>query len=124
MRPEVKAEAPWAHWRAYFREFNRRNLARPTRLGVVKTVNSMEDTWIEDGLPLGGVDLNGESSNAPSVEIMLGREGASEESMTHTIPGVRMVSIRLSADGTQDGLDIEDEKGAATLLRFEQGAVK
>jgi hypothetical protein len=78
----------------------------------------MEDLWLEDRLPLAGVDLDAKGAGAPLVQIMLGREGASERSMTHIVPHVSGVVIRLAPDGREDGLDIEDETGT-TVLRFE-----
>ena len=115
----MKREGNQARWGEYLQEFNRQNGARLTRLGVVKPGASMEDFWLEDGLPLAGVDLDTEGRDAPRVEIMLGREGAAERSMTHAVPRVRKVGIQLSTDGHGEGLDIEDENGATTILRFE-----
>ena len=118
MKPEMKSEGARARWEAYLREFDRQNRGRLTRLGVVKRGERLEDLWLEDSLPLAGVDLDAKGVDAPLVQIMLGREGASERSMTHTVPHVSGVVIRLTPDGREDGLDIEDETGT-TVLRFE-----
>lgn len=124
MKPETRIEGPQARWAAYLQEFNQQNRARLTRLEVIKPGGSMEDFWLEDGLPLAGVDLDAEGSDAPRVEIMLGGEVVSERSMTHTVPRVRRIEIRLTADGSGEGLDIEDETGATTVLRFEPRSLK
>ena len=118
MKPEMRPEGVQASWGAYLREFSRQNGGRLTRLGVVKRGERLEDLWLEDSLPLAGVDLDTAGADAPLVQIMLGREGASERSMTHTVPHVGGVVIRLTPDGREDGLDIEDETGT-TVLRFE-----
>jgi len=119
MKPELRPQGPQERWGAYLQEFSRQNGARLTRLGVVRPGALMDDLWLEDGLPLAGVDLNGEGAHAPLVQIMLGREGMPERSATHTVPRVRKVAVLLTADWHDEGLDIEDETGATTLLRFE-----
>ena len=123
MKPEMRPEGVQASWGTYLREFTRQNGGRLTRLGVVKRGERMEDLWLEDNLPLSGVDLDAKGADAPLVQVMLGREGASERSMTHTVPRVSGVVIRLTPDGREDGLDIEDETGT-TVLRFEPRSSK
>lgn len=118
MKPEMKPGAIRANWEVYLREFSRRNCGRLTRLGVVKRGGRLDDLWLEDSLPLAGVDLDAEGADAPLVQVMLGRGGASERSMTHTVPHVSSVVIRLTPDGREDGLDIEDGTGT-TVVRFE-----
>lgn len=119
MRPAARPEGPQVRWEAYLEEFNRQNGARLTRLGVVRPGASTDDLWIEDCLPLTAVSLDAEGGRAPQVEIMLGRVGAPARSMTHTVEGVRQLVFRLTLDGRGDGLDIEDDEGHTTLLRFE-----
>lgn len=119
MQPELRREGPQARWEAYLEEFNRQNGGRLTRLGVVRHGEGADDLWLEDCLSLTAVSLDAEGGRAPQVEIMLGREGAPERSMTHTVACVRKLSIHLTPDGREDGLDIEDEGGQTSLLRFE-----
>ncbi|HZT60806.1 MAG TPA: DUF5335 family protein [Pyrinomonadaceae bacterium] len=119
MKTELRREEPGARWEPYLREFNRQNGARLTRLGVMKSDGGVEDLWLEDGLQLSGIDLDTEGDEAPSVEIMLGGEGASGRNVTRTVVRARKVVIRLDAEGRGEGLDIEDSAGATTVLRFE-----
>jgi hypothetical protein len=119
MKPEVRPESPQARWEAYLEEFNRQNARRLTRLGVVRAGGKAEDFWLEDRLPLAAVSLDAGHDRAPQVEIMLRREGAPGRSITHTVPRVSSLVIRLTPDGLGDGLNVEDEGGATTLLRFE-----
>ena len=93
---------------------------RPTRLAVFAgEPGSMEDYWIEDGLPLAGIDLDEHDEDSPHVEIMLGDASAPDSRhMTHIVTGVRRVKLELGAGGN-DGLDLEDANGEVTLLRFE-----
>ncbi|HVE55423.1 MAG TPA: DUF5335 family protein [Pyrinomonadaceae bacterium] len=108
-------------WTKFLETFSRQNHNRPTRLGVFEgEPGAMTDFWLEDGLPLGGIDLDSRGEAAPVIEIMLwDREKKDARHFTHTITKARSVKIILSSSGESDGLDIEDENGAMTILRFE-----
>jgi hypothetical protein len=106
-------------WSKFLRLFSQQNNGRPTRIGVFEgDAGRMNDYWVEDGLPLLGIDLDPEGRNAPSLEIMLGGADGARH-MTHTVSQARFVKIVLSPDGETDGLDIEDGEGKTTILRFE-----
>lgn len=87
--------------------YGEQNLNRLTRLGIFK---GKTDFWIENGLPLEGldIDMHGES---PTVEIML-------KGFTHTISNARQLKLYFSLDGSEDGFDIVDAEGKTTILRF------
>lgn len=87
--------------------YSEENSGRPTRLGVFDNGN---DYWIEDGIPLGGIDFD---KHGDSLEIMLG------DDMTHTVKNVQNIKINFSLNGINDGLDITDAEGQTTILRFE-----
>jgi hypothetical protein len=109
------------NWAEFLKLFSRQNLNRPTRIGVFEgEPGAMTDYWLEDGLPLEGIDLDTRGSEAPTVEIMLGNDGKQEaRDFTHKIAKARFIKFILSASGESDGLDIEAEDGATTILRFE-----
>lgn len=109
------------NWSAFLEIFSRQNQNRPTRIGVFEgEPGAMTDYWVEDGLPLEGIDVDTSGSGAPSVEIMLGNmENPDSRGLTHTIARTRFIRIVLSAGGESDGLDIENEEGETTILRFE-----
>ena len=107
---EPTAKQP--QWQEFLRFFGEKNEGRPTRLGVFENGN---DYWLEDGLPLVGVDLDPGKANA-SVQIMLGR-------YTHTIRAVSRVTFHLSSDGNSDGVDVTDADGKVAMLRFERRPV-
>ena len=96
-------------WQEFLRSFGEKNEGRPTRLGVFENGN---DYWLEDGLPLVGVDLDPRKPNA-SVQIMVG-------SFTHTVRSVTRLTFHLSADGDSDGVDVTDAEGKVAMLRFEK----
>jgi hypothetical protein len=109
------------NWADFLKLFSRQNKLRPTRIGVFEGApDALTDYWVEDGLPLEGIDVDTSGSDAPSVEIMLGSmEKPGLPGLTHTIAKTRYIRIILSADGESDGLDIENDEGSTTTLRFE-----
>jgi hypothetical protein len=101
----------------WLRLFSEQHSERPTRLGVfVREGDGLQDYWIEDGLPLAGIDA--EANGAANIEIMLGREDG-ERHLTHSVKNARAIKIEISVDGQKDGLEITDADGKITILRFE-----
>ena len=115
----MKKEDQRMRWDALIKDFNRNNRTRRTRLGQVKAGEVMEDYWLEDGLPLAGIDLDTDGKGGTTVEIMLGGDGATEVNMTHSVACVQKIRVQLTADGQGDSLEVEDSEGVTTLLRFE-----
>jgi hypothetical protein len=115
----MKQEAHRGGWGVFIEEFSRQNRMRPTRLAEIKVGEVMEDYWLEDGLPLTGIDLDTHGKGAPTLEIMLGVEGETGNNMTHTVDRVQKIKLQLTVDGQDDGLEIEDAGGVTTILRFE-----
>lgn len=97
------------NWTKFLRFYGEQNQGRPTRLGIFEHGN---DFWIEDGLPLTGIDFDADP-NRLTIQMMLG------DRMTHTIPDARTVRVTFSATEMNDGLDITDADGKTTVLRFE-----
>ncbi len=102
---------------AYFEEFNRRNRWRATRLlAATKALEfSAKGTML-----LVGVSLDADPEGATRIHIMLGVQcarGASNQ--TFTLSGVRRVSHECGDDGNVNSLEIEDEQGETSQLRFE-----
>jgi len=97
-------------WPAYLRDYSERNKGRPTRLGLLKMHEGVvNDYWLEDGLPLVALDVYEDHARA-RVDMVF-------DDYTHTIDGVaRLDTIQ---DSAGEGLDITDENGTTTQLRFE-----
>ena len=98
-----------SEWQDILDYYGKKCVGRPTRLGVFENGN---DYWLEDGLPLTGVDIDARSADA-SIQIMLGH-------FTHTIRGVNRLTFHLSNDGNSDGFDVTDAEGRVSMLRFEK----
>lgn len=109
------------NWTDFLKLFSRQNHNRPTRIAVFEgQPDAMQDYWLEDGLPLSGIDIDAHGEDAPSIEIMLGEDNTTDSHhFTHNVSKVRSIKFVLSANGETDGLDIEDFRGTTTILRFE-----
>ena len=109
------------NWSKYLRVFSEHNRNRPTRLGVHQgPPGSMSDLWLEDGLPLLGVDVAAGPERL-DVEIMLGT-GATPNAahMSHRVLDARSLRIVLGASGQSDALEIENANGETTVMQFEE----
>lgn len=117
----MKAVTKKTNWTEFFKLFSEQNHLRPTRLGVFEgQPGQMRDYWLEDGLPLAGIDVDTRAEDAPTIEIMLGEgKTADARSMTHVVRRARTAKIILSPDGDDDGLEITDAEGRTTFMRFE-----
>lgn len=104
-------------WVNYLDEFTRRNQSRPTRLEVFGELGAQEE---EHGLPFVGIALDADSRALPSVEIMLGLPGVTEQRhLTHVIANVKEITPKRGPDGSDEALEIISAQGETSLLRFE-----
>lgn len=117
----MSVEVNKKNWAKLLKYFSDQNKGRLTRLGVFEPGRGVyNDYWIEDGLPLVGIDADTHDEEEAAVEIMLGNEikpGA--PNYTHTVRGPRHVKLHFSPDGSKNALEIEDAEGKTTVLRFE-----
>jgi hypothetical protein len=99
-------------WSTVLKEYSEQNKDRPTRLGLFELEKgNVNDYWIEDGLPLTGIDVDFHG-DIPAIEIVLG-------DYTHSIKGARRFELHFSLNGDDDGISIIDSEGKTTVLRFE-----
>lgn len=114
----MQGEIERASWKTFLEEFSRRNQSRPSRLEIIGAeIGAQEE---EQLLPFSGISFETKGSAAGSVEIILGNETAADSRrLTHTVTGVKRIVPLVGASALEDGLGIEDEDGAKTLLRFE-----
>lgn len=101
-------------WETFLKFYSEQNKGRKTRLGVFEREgNVVTDYWIEDGLPLLGIDIE-PADGLPAIEVLL-------EGYSHSIDAARSLHVHFSHDAEEDGLDITDDHGKTTILRFENG---
>ncbi len=100
------------NWAAFLKFYNEQNAGRRTRLGVFENDRGVvNDYWIEDGLPLKGLDIDVDGE-LPSIEIMF-------SGYSHSVNNARGLKIHYSLEGNEDGIDITGNDGKTTVLRFE-----
>lgn len=105
----VKKQHEWAK---LLESFSEQNAGRPTRIGVFETIgNTVNDYWLEDGLPLVGIDID-TGGELPSIQIIVG-------SFTHEIKEALNIVFRVGINGDEDGMDVTNAAGQTTILRFE-----
>jgi len=105
------------NWSKYLRLFSDENRDRPTRIAVYD--GEMRDYWLENGMPLAGVEVDLNGNRGLEVEIMLANCPGDTANMTHRVVGARSLKITLSASGEGDGLEIANDKSETTVLHFE-----
>lgn len=117
MRVDVERE----RWRTFLESFGERNKTRQTRLEVIsKSGDVGTDFWLEDGLPLIGANLDKDGEDAPQVEIILdGATMCDARHLTRTVSRVRRMGHETGDAGRDTSLEVEDEGGNVTILRFE-----
>ena len=99
-------------WKEFLRNFSTRHTGERTRLGVFEIRDGVvNDLWIEDGVPLIGID----------VDTKEGRRtiGIAFEHFRHSIENVSKITKVTDSEDVGEGLDIEDDEGKTTALRFE-----
>lgn len=109
----MKAAKKQHDWARFLEFFSEQNAGRTTRLGLFElSDNIVTDYWLEDGLPLAGIDID-TKKELPSVQITVG-------SFTHEIKDAVNLLFRFSLKGDEDGIDVTTADGQTTVLRFEK----
>jgi len=100
-------------WDKFLKFYSEQYKGRRTRLGVFEQSQGVtNDFWIEDGLPILGIDLDS-SGDRPTVEVLL-------NGYSHSVADAQGLNVHFSLDGDEDGLDIIHGNGTSTILRFEK----
>jgi hypothetical protein len=95
-------------WVAFLKFFSEQNAGRRTRLGVFE---GGDDFWLESGREFTGIDID-PRTELPTVEVYFG-------DFTHNVDDVINIKAVYTHAGDEDGLDITDNVGKTTILRFE-----
>jgi len=100
-----------AEWKEFLRNFSERHGGARTRLGVFEIRDGVvNDLWIEDGLPLVGIDVDSKEGRQ-TIGIIF-------QNFSHSIENVATIT-RVNDGEVGGGLDIRDDEGKTTALRFE-----
>ena len=112
----MSVEIERAAWNGYFKGYNQRNEARPTRMEIFGELGAQQ---AEYGLPFGGITLEEGGHDALQLQIMLGSGTLAEMNhLTRRVTDVTRITPKCAADGGDEALEIEDAAGSRTLLSF------
>lgn len=101
------------NWATFLQFYSDQYKGRKTRLGFFENAGDVvQDYWIEDGMPLLGIEV-ALTDELPTIELML-------NTYSHSVSNVRNLTIHLSLEGDEDGIDIIGNDGKTTILRFEK----
>ena len=104
-------------WHEFLRSFSKRHGGQRTRLGVFEIHDGVvNDLWIEDGVPLVGIDIDTKEKRQ-TIDIVF-------EHFRHSIENVSKITQVNDSEEVGEGLDIQDDKGKTTALRFEEYLVE
>jgi len=105
------------NWEKFLEEFSARNKNRRARFNIFfssgETVEEAEEGHLEK------ISL---SKNGDETQVIISRADRTkeeEEIMTDTIERVRGVAVQYETDGSENILEITDEKNTLLSLRFE-----
>ena len=110
----TEAAAKQHHWTKLLQFYGEQNRGRLTRVGVFEGGN---DYWLEDGLPLAGIDVDAKD-DVLTVDIILGDQVRGSKHFAHSVRNAQKLVMHLSHD-QGDGIDITDAEGKTLILRFE-----
>jgi len=104
-------------WKEFLKSFSTRHRGARTRLGVLEMRHGVvNDLWIEDGLPLVGIDVDSKQRRQ-TIDIVF-------EHFRHSIENVSKITQVNDSEEIGEGLDIQDDEGNTTALRFEDDLVE
>lgn len=103
-------------WMDFFKEFNKKNLSRPSRLEKCDEMGVQTEVKI---LPFIGIDLEMKGKRAPKINVVLGDGTKEGRHFSHDVDDVNQVLLKVGDDGQDEVLEIESGKLVKTLLSFE-----
>jgi len=105
------------NWKKFVDEFSTRNRERRARFNIFfssgETVEEAEEGHLES------ISLNKNGDKTQVVVKRSDRSREDEEPMIDTIENVRGIAVQYETDGSENFLEITDEKNTLLSLRFE-----
>lgn len=103
------------NWKEFFDRISREKLDWETSVQVLSDESGAQ--ILSAGLPLAGITFD-EKDNERKIEIIVG--SGAENHQTHNVFDPKFVAFEKTEGKSESTLDIEDAKGAKTLIRFTQ----
>lgn len=105
------------NWERFLQEFSERNLERRARFNIFfKSGETVEEA--EEGHFKSALLVKNENKTQVVVE-RVDRSESDEKTMSDRIDNVRGVAVQYETDGSENILEITDEKNTLFSLRFE-----
>ncbi len=105
------------NWEKFLQEFSARNTNRRARFNIFFSSGETVEEGEEGHLESVALDKNG--NNTQVIVKRADQTSENEETMTDTIERVRGITVQIDTDGSEDILEITDEKNTLFSLRFE-----
>ncbi len=105
------------NWEKFLQEFSARNANRRARFNIFFSSGETVEEGEEGHLESVALDKNG--NNTQVIVKRADQTSENEETMTDTIERVRGITVQIDTDGSEDILEITDEKNTLFSLRFE-----
>jgi hypothetical protein len=111
MTTQIKRE----EWKSFFDDLSRDLAGWQTVVEIFS--DNVGAQILAEGLPFAGLTYE-DSDDKPSIELTLGEER--ENHQTHSIVNPQLVAFEGTGVGPAGVLDIEDDAGTKTLIKFVQ----
>jgi len=114
---EPRKQISPANWEKFLQEFSARNANRRARFNIFFSSGETVEEAEEGHLESVALDKNGDKTQV--IVKRADQTSEDEETMTDTIERVRGITVQIDTDGSEDILEITDEKNTLFSLRFE-----
>lgn len=103
------------NWKEFFDALSREKLDSETSVQILSAENGAQ--FLSEGLPFVGLTFD-EKGSENKIELIVGN--GTENHQTHNIYNPKMVAFEENEGKPGGTLDIEDEEGTKTLVKFTQ----
>lgn len=104
-------------WEKFLQEFATRNYNRRARFDVFRPDGTVEEEAIEAHLEDVRLSGDGEQKNVEIIRI--NRSDSSAEKTKETVTNVRLITVQIDTDGSEDALEMTDDQNTLVSLRLE-----
>ncbi len=105
------------NWEEFLQEFSDRNNNRRARFDVFRRDGTVEEEGAEAHLEDVRLIADGDTKNVEIIRI--DRTEINAEKTTDTVTNVRGIAVQYDVDGSEDALEITDDRNTLIMLRME-----
>ncbi len=104
------------NWENFLKEFSARNHNRRARFELFNIGERSEETQESH---LENISLKKTGNQAQLIVTRIDKSGKENQTMTDTFDNVHGLAVQLESDGSENVLEVSDNKGNLAMLRFE-----